>query len=105
MASADGLNANGQATASLPRRHLHATADVHTLGLTIPVTVDGPFDNLSYTVDPRFLERMAAGLPGALLNGGAQAGKTAGDAAREAGSAIDKTVRGAGGLVRGILGR
>lgn len=105
VASADGLNANGQATASLPRRHLHATADVHTLGLTIPVIVNGPFDNLSYTVDPRFLERMAAGLPGALLNGGAQAGKTAGDAARGAGSAIDKTVRGAGGLVRGILGR
>lgn len=105
VASADGLNANGQATASLPRRHLHATADVRTLGLTIPVIIDGPFDNLSYTVDPRFLARMATSLPGALLDGGAQAGKTAGEAARGAGSAIDKTVRGAGGLVRGLLGR
>lgn len=104
-ASADGLNANGQATASLPRKHLHATADVRTLGLTIPVIIDGPFDKLSYTVDPRFLARMATGLPGALLEGGAQAGKTAGQTARDAGSAIDKTVRGAGGLVRGLLGR
>lgn len=105
VASADGLNANGQATASLPRKHLHATADVRTLGLTIPVIIDGPFDNLSYTVDPRFLARMATGLPGALLEGGAQAGKAAGETAKEAGSAIDKTVRGAGGLVRGLLGR
>lgn len=105
VASADTLAANGQATASLPRRRLHATADVRTLGLTIPVIVEGPFDALSYTVDPRFLERMAAGLPGALLKGGEQAGRTAGEAARDAGSALDKTVRGAGGLVRGILGR
>ena len=73
--------------------------------LTIPVIVDGPFDHLSYTVDPRFLERMAAGLPGKLLDGGAQAGKTAGQTARSAGSAIDKTIRDAGGLMRGILGR
>lgn len=105
VASADGLNASGQASASLPRRQLHATADVHTLGLTIPVIVDGPFDHLSYTVDPRFLERMAAGLSGKLLDGGAQAGKTAGQTARSAGSAIDKTIRDAGGLMRGILGR
>lgn len=105
VASADTLNANGQATASLPRKRLHATADVRTLGLTIPVIIDGPFDNLSYTVDPRFLARMATGLPGALLEGGTQAGKAAGETARGAGNALDKTVRGAGGLVRGILGR
>lgn len=105
VASADTLNANGQATASLPRKYLHATADVRTLGLTIPVIVDGPFDRLTYTVDPRFLERMATGLPGTLLEGGAQMGKAAGDTARGTGSAIDRTVRGAGGLMRGILGR
>lgn len=105
VASADTLNANGQATASLPRKRLHATADVRTLGLTIPVIVDGPFDDLSYTVDPRFLARMATGLPGALLEGGTQAGKAAGETAKGAGNALDKTVRGAGGLVRGILGR
>lgn len=105
VASADTLNANGQATASLPRKRLHATADVRTLGLTIPVIIDGPFDGLSYTVDPRFLARMATGLPGALLEGGTQAGKAAGETAKGAGNALDKTVRGAGGLVRGILGR
>ena len=105
VASADTLNANGQATASLPRKRLHATADVRTLGLTIPVIIDGPFDDLSYTVDPRFLARMATGLPGALLEGGTQAGKAAGETAKGAGNALDKTVRGAGGLVRGILGR
>lgn len=105
VASSDALNANGQATASLPRKRLHATADVRTLGLTIPVIIDGPFDDLSYTVDPRFLARMATSLPGALLEGGTQAGKTAGETAKGAGSVIDKTVRGASGLMRGILGR
>lgn len=105
VASADTLNARGQATASLPRRHLHATADVRTPGLTIPVIIDGPFDNLSYTVDPQFLARMAANLPGALLEGGTQTGKAAEKTAESAGSAIDKTIRNAGGLVRGILGR
>ena len=48
---------------------------------------------------------MATGLPGALLEGGTQAGKAAGETAKGAGNALDKTVRGAGGLVRGILGR
>ncbi len=105
VASADALNAKGQAVASLSRKHLHATADVRTLGLTIPVIIDGPFDNLSYTVDPRFLARMASGLPANLLEGGGQAGKAAGAGARDAGSAIDKTLRGAGGLVRGLLGK
>lgn len=99
------LNASGQATASLPRRHLQATADVRLLGMTVPVIVRGPFDNLSYSIDPRFLARMATGLPGALLDGGEKVGKTAGDTARGAGGALGNTVRGAGGLVKGLLGR
>ncbi|HJA79801.1 MAG TPA: AsmA family protein [Candidatus Desulfovibrio intestinavium] len=99
------LNAKGQAAASLPRKHLHATADVNTLGMTVPVIVQGPFSNLSYSVDPRFLARMAAGLPDALLEGGESAGKSAGEAAKGAGNALGNTVRGAGGLVKGLLGR
>lgn len=99
------LNASGQATASLPRKHLQATADVRLLGMTVPVIVQGPFDNLSYSIDPRFLARMATGLPGALLDGGEKVGKTAGDTAKGAGGALGNTVRGAGGLVKGLLGR
>lgn len=104
-ASSAKLNARGQATASLPRKHLNATADVTTLGMTVPVIVQGPFSDLSYSVDPRFLARMATGLPGALLEGGESAGKSAGEAAKGAGNALGNTVRGAGGLVKGLLGR
>ena len=104
-ASSPKLNAGGQATASLPRKQLQATADVRLLGMTVPVIVQGPFDKLSYSIDPRFLARMAAGLPGALLEGGESVGKSAGETAKGAGDALGNTVRGAGGLVKGLLGR
>lgn len=104
-ATSPKLNAGGQATASLPRKHLQATADVRLLGMTVPVIVQGPFDNLSYSIDPRFLARMATGLPDALLEGGESVGKSAGETAKGAGNALGNTVRGAGGLVKGLLGR
>jgi AsmA protein len=88
------LNAVGKARISLPRQNIDAAMDIKTLGLTIPVTAKGPLSDISYGVDPKFALDMAKSLPGALINTGKQAGGTTKDAAK-----------GAGGLVRGILGR
>lgn len=88
------LNGSGKARISLPRQYLDAAMDIKTLGMTIPVTVKGPFSDISYGVDPRFALDMAKNLPGALLKTGKDAGNTTRDA-----------TKGAEGLVRGILGR
>lgn len=88
------LNAAGKARISLPRQHVDATMDIKTLGLTIPVTAKGPLSDISYGVDPKFALDMAKSLPGALINSGKQAGGATKDA-----------TKGAGGLLRGILGR
>ena len=88
------LNAAGKARISLPRQHLDAAMDIKTLGLTIPVTAKGPLSDISYGVDPKFALDMAKNLPGALINTGKQAGGVTKDA-----------TKGAGGLIRGILGR
>ncbi|WP_374288077.1 AsmA family protein [Desulfovibrio desulfuricans] len=87
------LNAAGKARISLPRQHLDAAMDIKTLGLTIPVTAKGPLSDISYGVDPKFALDMAKNLPGTLVNTGKQAGGVTKDAAK-----------GAGGLLRGILG-
>ena len=68
--------------------------DIKTLGLTIPVTARGPLRDISYGVDPKFALDMAKSLPGTLVNTGKQAGGVTKDAAK-----------GAGGLLRGILGK
>jgi len=88
------LNAVGKARISLPRQHLDAAMDIKTLGLTIPVTARGPLSDISYGVDPKFALDMAKSLPGTLVNTGKQAGGVTKDAAK-----------GAGGLLRGILGK
>lgn len=88
------LNAAGKARISLPRQNIDAAMDIKTLGLTIPVTAKGPLSDISYGVDPKFALDMAKSLPGALINTGKQAGGVTKDAAK-----------GAGGLVRGVLGR
>lgn len=92
--TSSSLNAAGKARISLPRQNIDAAMDIKTLGLTIPVTAKGPLSDISYGVDPKFALDMAKSLPGALINTGKQAGGTTKDAAK-----------GAGGLVRGILGR
>ena len=92
--TSSSLNAAGKARISLPRQNIDAAMDIKTLGLNIPVTAKGPLSDISYGVDPKFALDMAKSLPGALINTGKQAGGTTKDAAK-----------GAGGLVRGILGR
>lgn len=100
-----GLNASGRAQASLSRQYLDATAEIKTLGMTIPVVVRGPFSNLSYGVDPKFALDMAGKLPGALLGGGKAAGSGVQDGAQGVGGAVKKGLDGASGLVRGLFGK
>lgn len=104
-ATSPKLQARGQAHASLPRQHLKGTATITTLGLNIPVNYEGPFDNLSFSLDSRFALDAVKGLGSNLLEGGRKAGGAAGDTAREAGSGIGGAVRDAGGAIRGLLGR
>lgn len=104
-ATSPKLQAKGQAHASLPRQHLKGTATITTLGLNIPVNYEGPFDNLSFSLDSKFALDAVKGLGNNLLEGGKKAGSAAGDTARDAGSSIGGAVRGAGGAIRGLLGR
>lgn len=92
------LNATGRATASLPRSYLDAALNVKTLGVNVPVTAKGPFNDISFGVDPKFALDMATTLPGALLQKGAEGGGNAG-------STIKDKARDAGGLIKGLLGR
>ncbi len=103
--SSAGLNASGRALASLPREYLDATADIKTLGMTIPVVAKGPFSNISYGVDPKFALDMARKLPGALLDGGKAAGGATRNGAEGAGGVMKKGLEGAGGLMRGLFGK
>lgn len=104
-ATSPKLQARGQAHASLPRQYLQGTASISTLGLNIPVNYEGPFDDLSFSLDSKFALDAVKGLGGSLLEGGKKAGSAAGETAREAGSGIGDAVRGAGGSIRGLLGR
>ena len=104
-ATSPKLQAKGQAHASLPRQHLKGTATITTLGLNIPVNYEGPFDNLSFSLDSKFALDAVKGLGSNLLEGGKKAGSAAGDTARGAGNSIGGAVRDAGGAIRGLLGR
>ncbi|MDR3363210.1 MAG: AsmA family protein [Desulfovibrio sp.] len=68
--SSPELNAVGQARVSLPREYLDATADVKTLGMTLPVTAKGPFSNVSVGLDPKFALDAIKKAPGAVLDAG-----------------------------------
>ena len=104
-ATSPKLQARGQAHASLPRQHLKGTATITTLGLNIPVNYEGPFDNLSFSLDSKFALDAVKGLGSNLLEGGKKAGSAAGDTARGAGNSIGGAVRDAGSAIRGLLGR
>lgn len=95
-AGAQGLGARGRAVISLPRRNLDAAINVETLGMTIPLIIRGPFDNISYYADPRFALDAASKLP-AILQGKSK--KNDSDPQRQ------DDMRGAGDLIRGLFGR
>lgn len=95
-ASAQGLNARGRAAISLPRQYLDSTVNVETLGMTIPLIIRGPFDDISYSADPRFALDAASKLP-AILQG--KTPKSGTDPQRQ------DDMRGAGDLIRGLFGR
>lgn len=95
-AGAQGLSARGRGVISLPRRNLDATINVETLGMTIPLIIRGPFDNIAYYADPRFALDVASKLP-AILQGKSK--KNDSDPQRQ------DDMRGAGDLIRGLFGR
>lgn len=97
-----GLSADGKGVVRLPQDNMDMTANVNVLGTQIPVVVSGPFANLSYGVDPKWAARMAIKAGGALLEGGMKAG---GGAKGAAGSAVEGAAKGAGGLIKGLMGR
>lgn len=95
--TASGLSARGDLRASLPREFLEGSATVTTMGLNIPLTFKGPFNDVSVSVDPKFaleLGRKLGTAPGALGRG-----------VRDLGAAGAAGAGKAGGLVRGLLGR
>lgn len=95
------INGTGQASASLPRQYLHVSADVHALGMTIPLIVKGPFSQISCSVDPRFLGNLTKGLTNALKQSGESGGRATGSAAK----AVEGAACGVGSLLRGVMSR
>lgn len=95
-----GLNARGRVQASLPRQYFSATGDIKTLGMNIPVVAKGPFNNISYGVDPKFALDVARKLPG-LLN----RGRTGGSAAEKTGQDAPRGADAVRGLMEGLFGR
>lgn len=95
-----GLNARGRAQASLPRQYFSATGDIKTLGMNIPVVARGPFNDISYGVDPKFALDVARKLPD-LLNRG-RAGDGAAEETRQDAPRGADAVR---GLMKGLFGR
>lgn len=104
-ATSPRLQARGKAHAHLPRRYLKGSATITTLGMNIPVLYEGPFDGLSFSLDPKFALGAVRGIGSSLLEGGKKAGNAAGDTARDAGTGIGGAVRDAGGAIRGLFGR
>lgn len=96
--TSSGLTAAGRAQISIPQQRIEAAMDVKTLGMTIPVIIKGPLGNASYSIDPRFALDMAKKLPGALIDTGKNTGEGAG-------GLLQQGAKGAGGIIRGLLGR
>jgi uncharacterized protein involved in outer membrane biogenesis len=86
-------NVKGQGVVRLPQENMDFTADISLLKIaTIPVQASGPFTSLSYGLDGKRALQMLTQVPGAIVDGakdlGGSAGKKAGDAARDAKSAL-----------------
>jgi len=95
------MNLQGQALASLPGQSVHGTATITALGLNIPIIFDGPFNSISYALDPRFAVDMVKGVGKLILKGGESVSSHAGDVARDTGT----VVKDAAGALRGLLKR
>lgn len=89
------LTAKGKATISLPQDSLDFAADIHLLGMTVPVVASGPFSHISYGVDPRRTLETLIRTPGGLLRP-----QKSGN-----GAASRNPVRDLEGAVRGLFGR
>ena len=93
--SSPAFTAKGKATINLPRDSLDFAADMHLLGMTVPVVASGPFSRISYGVDPRRALESLIKTPDGLLRP-----RKSGDGAPARNPARDLE-----GAVRGLFGR
>lgn len=88
------LTARGLGTVNLPQEQLHLSADVNLLGLSLPVVASGPFNALSYGLDPQKMLKNVLSSPETL-------GKGAGLLLQKGG----KTAPDVGGAIKGLFGK
>jgi len=81
-----GLKAGGAGTVDLPTRNVDYKVTPQVAGLSVPVLIKGPWDNLSYTPD---LAGIIQGLPGAVVGGAA--------------NVVKGGVGGVGDVVKGVI--
>src|SRR5215472_5594553 len=86
-----GLKAAGAGTVDLPTRNVDYKVTPQVVGLSVPVLIKGPWDNLSYVPD---LAGIVQGLPGAVVGG---AGNIVKGGAGAAGDVVKGIVPGLGG--------
>lgn len=88
------VNAKGQGTVNVPQSSLNMSADIAMLGITVPVVASGPFNNLSYGIDPAKMLKGVLTSPGDVVKG-------AGNILQQGG----KGAQGVGGALKGLFGK
>jgi AsmA protein len=81
-----GLKAAGAGTVDLPTKNVDYKVTPQVVGLSVPVLIKGPWDNLSYVPD---LAGIVQGLPGAVVGGAA--------------NVVKGGVGGVGDVVKGVV--
>lgn len=100
-ATSEAIKATANATVNLPKQNVKATVTINALDMSVPINIEGPFTNLSYTLDPRFTMGVLKGVGEALLNGGKNAGSATTDKAKD----TEKAVKDVGKVLKGLFAR
>ncbi len=100
-AASEILKVTANATVDLPRQYAKGTATINALGVKAPITIEGPFTNISYALDPRFTMGVLKGVGGSILNGGKNAGSLTPDTARR----TEKAVKDVGKALKDLFPR
>lgn len=82
------LNAKGLGTVNLPQENLNISADVVLLGVSLPVVASGPFNNISYGLDPKKVLKNVLSSPETLTRGAGTLLQKGGKTAPDVGSTI-----------------
>lgn len=100
-ATSEAFKARATATVNLPRQYLQGAVTVSALGMDVPVNIEGPLVNLSYSLDPRFTVNVLKGVGEAVLNGGKDAGSLAVDTGKD----TEKAVKDVGRALKSLFRR